>query len=144
MMDSLPLLVGIPWSSAPPPEGADCLTLAVYAQAVLWGRHINLWDYGDPSWACDEEALTKTREALERGLTGFCDPVDSPQVGDMATISAFGYVHVVTFINPFSVLHILQNRRSRISRYGEWMKRRTRAFWRVKEGIGLCLSRQGL
>ena len=35
-------LVGIPWGHKAPPKEADCVSLMLYAQRILWGRDINL------------------------------------------------------------------------------------------------------
>jgi len=133
MNEKLNSLIGIPWSRSAPPDGADCFSLALYAQEVLWGRQVDPWRYGDPSWSTDEEMLGKTLADLEAGLARFCDRADGPAEGIMATVSAFGYVHVVTFVDPFHVLHIAKGKTSQVSPFGSWFRSRVRAYWKIRD-----------
>jgi len=126
-------LVGIPWSGKDqPPEGADCFSLAVYAQKILWGREISPDLYGDVSWT-REDLLSRSRD-IEAKVGTFCERIEGLEVGGFVVVRIVGYDHLMTCVEPGMVLHIMQDSTSRISRWGRAFESRVRSFWRVKEG----------
>ncbi len=126
-------LVGIPWCcGGRPPEGADCFSLAVYAQRILWSREISPDLYGDVSWTL-EDLQSRSRD-IEAKVATFCERIESLEVGGLVVVRIVGYDHLMTFVEPGMVLHIMQDSTSRISRWGRAFESRTRSFWRVKGG----------
>jgi hypothetical protein len=124
-------LVGIPWSgNNQPPEGADCFSLAVYAQRVLWGREISPDLYGDVSWN-PGDLLSRSRD-IETKVGAFSERIEGLEVGGLVVVRIVGYDHLMTCLEPGSVLHIMQNSTSRISRWGRAFESRVRSFWRVR------------
>lgn len=124
-------LVGIPWSSEDqPPQGADCFSLAVYAQQILWGREISPDLYGDVSWN-PGDLLSRSRD-IETKVGAFSDRIEGLEVGGLVVVRIVGYDHLMTCVEPGSVLHIMQNSTSRISRWGRAFESRVRSFWRVR------------
>jgi len=132
MMENPSVLVGIPWSGdKKPPEGADCVTLMLYAQKILWGRQIVL-DM-DISW---NESNHKARSHdIGKYIGGIADRIREPEEGAIGIVEAFGYSHLVTFIDEYRVLHIVLGSDSRISRCSPALKRRAQSIWRPKGGI---------
>lgn len=127
----LSVLIGIPWScGGRPPEGADCFSLAVYAQKVLWGREISPDLYGDVSWD-PGNLLLRSRE-IEAKVSTFCERVGDLQVGGLVVVRIVGFDHLMTCVEPGQVLHIMQDSDSRISRWGRAFESRVRSYWRVR------------
>lgn len=124
-------LVGIPWRCGGcPPEGADCFSLAVYAQRVLWGREISPDLYGDVSW--DSDNLRLRSRDIEAKVETFCERIEDLEVGGLVVVRIVGYDHLMTCVEPGKVLHIMQDHDSRISRWGQAFESRVRSFWRVR------------
>jgi hypothetical protein len=119
-------LIGIPWGSGNPPEEADCLSLAIYAQEVLWGRKVELGDI-DTCWH-DKDLRQFSHNILEI-IPQFCDEVKEFKVGDMATVETIGYCHVLTLVDEGLILHTGINSTSRICRYRPLKSMR---FWRLR------------
>ena len=119
-------LIGIPWGSGNPPEEADCLSLAIYTQEVLWGRKVELGDI-DTCWH-DKDLRQFSHQILEI-IPQFCDEVKEFKVGDMATVETIGYCHVLTLVDEGLVLHTGLNSTSRISKYRPLKGIR---FWRLR------------
>lgn len=117
-------LVGIPWGQKPPPEEADCLTLAVYAQRVLWGRKVNL-DM-DIDWT--DATLRERSHKIEKEIARFAMRVDTPEPGDVGLLDTCGYLHLVTFVTSDRILHAVLGGKSRISR----LRRKEVDIWRVQ------------
>lgn len=131
-------LVGIPWSGEDrPPVGADCVTLAVYAQRKLWGREIPL----DMSLDWDEDTLMERSHEISRQVARFAVPVDVPEPGDVGIMETCGYCHLVTFIRSDLVLHTVRGGASRLSRYTAAFRRRMKSTWRIK-GVEAWLEPQ--
>ncbi len=106
-------LIGIPWGTKPPPEEADCLTLAIYAQKLIWNRDIQLDMNID--WTLD--TLRERSYEIEKEISRFAFRVPEAEVGDVAIIETCGYHHLVTFVDIGKILHTMLNGRSRISRF---------------------------
>lgn len=124
---SIEHLIGIPWGKWPPPESADCFSLAVYAQKVLWGREIDVPALGDPSWT--EENLKLKSQEVREALPKFADRVTEQQEGDMAVFVLGGYTHLGTMIDRWHILHIVIEKHSRVSKLAGWP---VNSFWRVR------------
>lgn len=106
-------LVGIPWGRRPPPDEADCVSLAVYAQCVLWGRDVPL--SVDLSWT--EETLRERSREIEREVLRTCVPAERAEPGCVAVVPAAGYLHLVTFVEAGRILHTTIGGGSRISKF---------------------------
>ena len=119
-------LVGIPWGLGNPPEEADCLSLAIYAQEILWGRKVELGDI-DTCW--HNKDLRQFSHQILEIIPQFCDEVKEFKVGDMATVETIGYCHVLTLVESGLILHTGLNSASRISRYRPLKGIR---FWRLR------------
>lgn len=106
-------LVGIPWGQKQPPEEADCLTLAVYAQKVLWGKEI-VFDF-----PIDWTAKTHRKRSYEmiKQISKYAIQVEEPKIGCVGLIEISGFLHLITFVETDKVLHTILNGKSRISRY---------------------------
>jgi len=120
-------LIGIPWGYGPPPESADCISLAVYCQKVLFGNDV----------AIDKTDLDSFRgkisefglDDLRVVLSNFAYPVNNPDKGDVAVIRLGEYGHIATLIDKWHILHILVARKSRVSKLSKWP---IDSFWRVR------------
>lgn len=119
-------LIGIPWGSGNPPKEADCLSLAIYAQDLLWGRKVDLGDI-DTCW--HDKDLRQFSHNILKIIPQFCDEVKEFQVGDMATVETIGYCHVLTLVDEGLILHTGLNSTSRISKYRPLKGIR---FWRLR------------
>ena len=119
-------LIGIPWGSGNPPEEADCLSLAIYAQEILWGRKVEL---GDTDTCWDDKDLRQFSHNILEIIPQFCDEVNEFKVGDMATVETIGYCHVLTLVDEGLILHTGLNSTSRISKYRPLKGIR---FWRLR------------
>ena len=119
-------LIGIPWGSGNPPEEADCVSLAIYAQEILWGRKVELGDI-DTCWH-DKDLRQFSHQILEI-IPQFCNEVKEFQIGDIATVETIGYCHVLTLVESGLILHSGLNSASRISRYRPLKGIR---FWRLR------------
>lgn len=120
-------LIGIPWGYGPPPESADCFSLAIYAQKVLWEREIDVPALGDPSWT--EESLKRKSQEVREALPKFADRVTEQQEGDMVVFVLAGYTHLGTMIDRWHILHIVMEKQSRVSKLAGWP---VDSFWRVR------------
>jgi hypothetical protein len=119
-------LIGIPWGQGPPPQSADCFSLAVYAQEQLWGRKINVPALGDPSW--DDDTLKAKSHEMKDALSKFAYQVDEQDEGDLCLIELGECIHLATLIDKWHILHLLIDRKSRISKLSGWP---VKNFWRV-------------
>ena len=117
-------LVGIPWGKKSPPEEANCLTLAIYAQKILWSREVNL-DMG-VDWT--DETLRIRSHEIGKEIARFAIKIDEPEPGDVGIIETCGYCHLVTFVSPDRILHTILDGKSRISR----LRRKEVSAWRVQ------------
>ena len=121
-------LVGIPWNGIDlPPFGADCVSLAVYAQKVLWGREVDL----DMSLDWNEGDLRERSQEIRRHVSRFAYPVKTPEAGDVGVMATCGYCHLITFVDDDLVLHTVQGGSSRLSRYTSGFQRRMESIWRI-------------
>lgn len=116
-------LVGIPWGNAEPPKEANCLTLVLYAQKLLWGREIRL----DMPITWTAETLRDRSYEIETEIVRFAKRVDKPEIGDIGLIETCGFLHLITFVEVEKVLHTILDSKSRISRY----KGKGASIWRV-------------
>lgn len=119
-------LIGIPWGDGNPPEQADCLSLVIYAQEILWNRHVDLTDI-DTCWSNKDlrEFSHRTREIIPQ----FCNEVESPTIGDIILVETLGYCHALTMVDKDLILHTGIGSTSRISRY---RPRKDMTFWRLR------------
>lgn len=115
-------LVGIPW------EEADCLALAVMAQKELWGKVIHL----DMPIGWTDETLKERSHEIEKHIARFADPLDEPEEGAVGVIHVGGYCHLVTFLSPYRILHVVEGGRSYSSRYSPAIQRRIISIWRIR------------
>jgi hypothetical protein len=106
-------LIGIPWGNGTPPKEADCLTLAIYAQKLLWGKDIKV----DRNIDWTPDTLRERSYEVEKELSRFAFRVPEAEIGDVAFIETCGYMHLVTFVDVGKILHTILNGKSRISRF---------------------------
>lgn len=118
-------LIGIPWGYKAPPEEANCLSLMLYTQEVLFGRKINI----EEDMACNKDDLVKRSNEIGQYMNKYCYRVDEPQAGDVGFMPMCGYRHIVTFLSKNEVLHILINKTSRINKIRSL---RGVEIWRVR------------
>jgi hypothetical protein len=110
--DKLVSLVGIPWGYKAPPEEANCLSLMLYAQEVLFGRKINI----EEDQSCSSDNLVERSNDISQYMNKYGYKVETPQAGDVGFMPICGYRHIMTFLSSNEVLHILINKTSRINR----------------------------
>ena len=99
-------LVGIPWGHKAPPKEADCVSLMLYAQRILWGRDINL-THIDMRWT--QDALLDASEKIRNIVPVFCTQIENPEVGGIATVDTLGHTHIITIIEKDKLLDIVIN-----------------------------------
>jgi cell wall-associated NlpC family hydrolase len=120
-------LIGIPWGYGPPPESADCFSLAIYAQEMLFGHKIDVPSLGDPSW--NRAMLKEKSHEIQEALPKFADKVKEQEKGDLVLFTVGGYTHLATLIDKWHMLHIFIDKKSRVSRLSGWP---IDSFWRVR------------
>lgn len=120
-------LVGIPWGHKPPPQEADCTSLMLYAQEIMWGRRI---DMSGISIEWEDDKLDEASKRIEIAVPKVFDRVEIPCVGGIATMKTLGYTHVITILDKDLLLHTVINRSSRIVKFRptQYM-----TFWKLKE-----------
>lgn len=121
-------LIGIPWGSSQPPKEADCLSLVLYAQKLLWNRELKI--NADMHW--NKRTLRGKSLEIERLIKDYCIRVTSPAEGDIGMIRTLGYCHLFTCLGSNKILHTAKDSTSRISRFDYENEKAT--YWRVKGG----------
>lgn len=106
-------LVGIPWGNKNPPEEANCLTLAIYAQKILWNKDVAL----NISIDWNLKNLKERSQEIEKEIACYAIQVEEPKIGCVGLMEICGFLHLITFVETDKVLHTILNGKSRISRY---------------------------